>query len=85
MSDKMDKTVVVSVERRTQHRLYRKYMTRSKKYAAHDETNRCKVGDYVEIISSRPFSKSKHWAVTRVLKQTEQTPDVEMPEEEQVQ
>ena len=67
ISDKMDKTVVVTVERRTKHPLYRKHITRRKKYAVHDEKNLCKTGDLVEIITSRPFSKSKQWAITRIL------------------
>ena len=83
-SEKMDKTVVVSVERRTRHRLYRKYMTRRKKYSAHDEQNTCKVGDVVEIIASRPFSKNKTWAVTKILKPMHTTPAARLPEEEQV-
>jgi small subunit ribosomal protein S17 len=65
---KMDKTVVVTVERRVQHPLYKKYIKRSKRYPAHDEQNRCKNGDLVEIVSSRPFSKTKRWTVTKVLK-----------------
>jgi len=67
ISDKMDKSVIVTVERRTRHPLYKKFITRRKRYAAHDETNRCRAGDRVEIISSRPFSKTKRWAVSRIL------------------
>ncbi|MBF0310328.1 MAG: 30S ribosomal protein S17 [Magnetococcales bacterium] len=63
VSDKMDKTVVVLVERRVRHPLYGKIVKRSKKYKAHDESNRCKVGDVVSIEESRPLSKDKTWAV----------------------
>lgn len=63
VSDKADKTVTVLVERRVMHPIYKKYIRTSKKYAAHDETNSCKVGDVVSIIESRPISKSKRWMV----------------------
>ncbi len=67
-STAMDKTVIVTVQRRVKHPLYKKYINRRKRYAAHDEQNRCRLGDLVEIISSRPFSKTKRWAVTKILK-----------------
>jgi small subunit ribosomal protein S17 len=63
VSDKSDKTVIVRVERRFMHPLYKKYITRSKKYAAHDEANRFKVGDQVRIRECRPISKRKSWEV----------------------
>ena len=63
VSDKMDKTVVVNVERRTQHPLYKKFIRRSKKYVAHDEGNTCKDGDVVQIQECRPISKRKTWEV----------------------
>ena len=63
VSDKSDKTVIVLVERRFMHPLYKKYITRSNKYAAHDEDNRCKVGDQVRIRECRPISKRKCWEV----------------------
>jgi small subunit ribosomal protein S17 len=63
ISAAMDKTVVVRVDRRFQHPVYKKYITRSKKFAAHDEANACKVGDAVRIRECRPKSKSKHWEV----------------------
>lgn len=63
VSDKMDKTVVVRVERQIKHPVYGKFITRSKKYAAHDETNRCKEGDVVKIRECRPISKRKTWEV----------------------
>ena len=63
VSDKADKTVTVKVERRVMHPMYKKTILRSKKYAAHDETNACKVGDVVRIEECRPMSKSKRWKV----------------------
>lgn len=63
VSDKNEKTVVVRVERRVQHPIYKKTIRRSKKYAAHDEKNQFKTGDSVQIIESRPYSKSKCWEV----------------------
>ena len=63
VSDKMDKSVVVRVERRVMHPVYKKYIKRSAKYTAHDEHNACKVGDIVQIMESRPLSKTKSWVV----------------------
>jgi small subunit ribosomal protein S17 len=63
VSDKQDKTIVVSVERRVMHPVYKKFITRSKKYAAHDEANHFKVGDTVRIEECRPISKLKRWVV----------------------
>ena len=63
VSDKMDKSVVVKVERRVMHPVYKKYIKRSAKYTAHDENNLCKIGDVVQIIESRPLSKTKTWVV----------------------
>ena len=63
MSDKGEKTVVVLVERRVMHPIYKKFIKRSKKYAAHDETNALKTGDSVRIRECRPISKRKHWEV----------------------
>src|ERR1019366_2199967 len=62
-SDKMDKTVTVLVDRRVMHPLYKKFIRRSKNYAAHDEANQCKVGDVVRIEECRPISKRKTWLV----------------------
>ena len=67
VSDKMDKTVTVLVERRVKHPLYGKYIVQNKKYHAHDESNTCGIGDKVEIAESRPISKTKSWKVTRVI------------------
>jgi small subunit ribosomal protein S17 len=63
VSDKGDKTVVVRVERKFMHPLYKKYISRSKRYAAHDQDNRHKVGDQVQIRECRPISKRKCWEV----------------------
>ena len=63
VSNKMDKSIVVNVERRTQHPLYKKFIRRSKKYVAHDEKNTCKEGDVVQIQECRPISKRKSWEV----------------------
>ena len=63
VSDKMDKTIVVKVERRVQHPIYKKFIRRSKNYAAHDEANVCKEGDVVRIVECPPISKRKAWTV----------------------
>lgn len=67
VSDKMEKTVTVLVERKVKHPMYGKVMVRSKKYHAHNEGNAAKAGDLVEIVETRPVSKTKSWAVTSVL------------------
>ena len=67
VSDKMDKTVTVLVERKVKHPMYGKVMVRSKKYHAHNEGNTAKAGDLVEIVETRPVSRTKTWAVTSVL------------------
>ena len=64
VSDKMDKTVTVLVERRVMHPLYKKFIRRSKKYAAHDEANLCQIGDMVRIEECPPISQRKAWLVT---------------------
>ena len=66
-SDKMDKTVVVEVERLKRHRLYGKVLKRTKKHMAHDEGNACRIGDLVRIIESRPLSRRKHWVVEEIM------------------
>lgn len=63
VSDKMDKTVIVEVERLVMHSLYKKFIRRSKKYSAHDENNACEVGDVVSIRECKPISKNKRWEV----------------------
>ena len=67
VSDKMDKTVTVLIERKVKHPMYGKVMVRSKKYHAHNEGNSAKAGDLVEIVETRPVSRTKTWAVTTVL------------------
>lgn len=67
VSDKMDKSVVVSVEHRKRHRLYHKVMTLSKKFMAHDEMNECTLGDVVRLEEFRPLSKRKRWRVIEIL------------------
>ena len=67
VSNKMDKTVTVLIERRVKHPLYGKFMVRSKKYHAHDETNQYNEGDMVEIAETRPISRTKAWRVTRLV------------------
>jgi len=67
VGDKMDKTVIVLVERLVKHRLYKKYIRRRSKFAAHDENNSSKVGDKVLIIQSRPLSKTKRWRVSKIV------------------
>ncbi len=66
-SDKMDKTVVVTVERRYRHPLYKKVVRSTKKYMAHDEENACRMGDRVRIVESRPYSRRKRWVVEAIL------------------
>jgi small subunit ribosomal protein S17 len=69
VSDKMDKTIVVSVDSVRRHPLYHKRITRSKKFVAHDETNACKTGDLVRIEETRPMSKRKRWIVREIVEQ----------------
>ena len=67
INDRMDKTVVVAVERLTQHPLYRKTIKKVSKFKAHDEENKCKVGDKVSIIESRPLSRDKRWRIVKII------------------
>ena len=67
VSNKMNKTVTVLVERKVQHPLYGKFLVRSKKYHAHDETNQYNEGDMVEIAETRPISKTKAWTVVKLV------------------
>ncbi|HKA29978.1 MAG TPA: 30S ribosomal protein S17 [Candidatus Binatia bacterium] len=71
VSDRMDKTVVVAVERLVRHQRYQKYRRRRARYKAHDETNRCRIGDRVRIIETRPLSAQKRWAVLAVIGRNE--------------
>ena len=67
VSDKMDKTVVVAIERRVPHPIYGKMITRTKRLKAHDEENSAKVGDTVRIVETRPLSKDKRWRVVEIV------------------
>ncbi|MGE5396461.1 MAG: 30S ribosomal protein S17 [Chitinophagales bacterium] len=67
VSDKMEKTITVSIETTVQHGLYKKTVKRSKKYKAHDENNECRTGDLVRIAETRPLSKDKRWRVVEIL------------------
>ena len=70
-SDKMDKTVVVSVETSIRHKTYRKTMKRTYKLKAHDEKNECHIGDKVKVMETRPLSKQKRWRVVEILEKAE--------------
>ena len=67
MSNKMDKSIVVKVERQVQHPLYKKYYKRAKKFMAHDQNNECNIGDTVRIRESRPMSKRKRWELIEII------------------
>jgi len=67
VSDKMDKTIVVLVVEKKPHPLYKKTVTRSKKFKAHDENNEAKIGDIVEIVETRPLSKDKYFRLSRII------------------
>lgn len=71
VSDKMDKTVVVAVATLKRHPLYKKTFKKVVKYKAHDENNRCKTGDKVKIIETRPLSRQKHWRVAEIITRKE--------------
>jgi small subunit ribosomal protein S17 len=74
VSDKMQKTVVVAVENRSAHSKYGKIVVQTKRYQAHDEENKCKVGDRVRIQETRPLSRVKRWIVTDILSNPSQSP-----------
>ena len=67
VSDKMDKTIVVAVETKVRHPLYGKTMNRTTKFKAHDEENKCEIGDKVKVMETRPLSKDKRWRVVEVV------------------
>ncbi len=69
VSDKMDKTITILLERKLPHPIYKKYIRRSTKLHAHDEKNECKIGDLVSIVQCRPLSKSKSWRLNEIVKQ----------------
>jgi small subunit ribosomal protein S17 len=70
VSDRMDKSIVVAVERRVQHRLYKKYYRRTRKFLVHDEEGRAKVGDWVKIMECRPLSRHKNWRLVDVVRES---------------
>lgn len=72
LSNKMDKTVVVSVDRRIKHPLYGRYIKRSTKFMAHDGDNTCQTGDLVRVVETRPLSKQKRWRVVEVVERAVQ-------------
>lgn len=76
ISDKMDKTVVVQVERLSRHPRYGKVLRVRKKYKAHDERNDCHIGDLVRIVESRPLSREKRWRVEEIVKHVEAMPEI---------
>ncbi len=67
VSDKMDKTIVVAVEQKVKHPLYKKYIMRTKKLKAHDELNECGIGDKVMVMETRPLSKDKNWRLVNII------------------
>jgi small subunit ribosomal protein S17 len=69
----MDKTIVVEVDRRLKHPVYKKYISKKRRYMAHDAENNCHIGDVVEIQEHRPLSKNKRWIVSRVVERAELT------------
>jgi small subunit ribosomal protein S17 len=66
-SNKMDKSIVVSIERKIKHPLYGKFLKKTKKYVAHDENNECSEGDVVQLMETRPLSKSKRWRLVKIV------------------
>jgi small subunit ribosomal protein S17 len=72
VSDKMQKTIVVKVDRRVRHALYKKYVTKSRRFKAHDEKNEAKVGDLVSLVESRPLSREKRWALQSIIRRSGQ-------------
>ncbi|MGM0501329.1 MAG: 30S ribosomal protein S17 [Bacillota bacterium] len=68
VSDKMDKTAVVAVERKVQHDLYKRVINRTSRFMAHDEENECKVGDKVTIVETKPISKNKTWKLKEIVR-----------------
>ena len=71
VSDKMDKTIVVRVDRTIRHRVYQKVLRRSKNYKAHDENGTAHMGDLVKIVESRPLSATKRWALEQIVRKVE--------------
>jgi small subunit ribosomal protein S17 len=78
VSDKMAKTIVVKVDRSVRHGLYGKYVTRSRRFKAHDEKNDAKVGDLVRLVESKPLSRDKRWALQVVVRRGGQAPEAQV-------
>jgi len=76
VSDKMEKTIVVRVERQVRHHLYKKYLSRLRRFKAHDEQGTAKVGDLVRIVESRPLSRDKRWALKEIVRRAAQTIEI---------
>jgi small subunit ribosomal protein S17 len=76
VSDKMQKTIVVMIDRRVRHSLYKKYVKKSRRFKAHDETNDAKIGDLVSLLESRPLSREKRWVLKKVLRRAGQVVEV---------
>jgi len=81
VKDKMDKTVVVEVEKKYKHRMYHKYLGTKRTCKAHDEQNAAKVGDQVLIVEARPLSKDKRWVVKQILRKEAAVPAIEVTEQ----
>jgi len=71
ISNKMDKSVTVAIERLVQHRRYKKFIRKTKKLVAHDKDNACKIGDMIRVVETRPLSKTKRWRVAEILRRAE--------------
>jgi small subunit ribosomal protein S17 len=76
VSNKMQKTIVVKVDRRVRHAEYKKYVVRSRRFKAHDEKNDAKIGDRVQLVESRPLSRDKRWVLQSIIRRAGQTQDV---------
>jgi len=76
VSDKMQKTIVVKVDRRVRDTMYKKYVVRSRRFKAHDEKNEAKIGDLVTIVESRPLSKEKRWVLNSILRRAGQVAEI---------
>lgn len=76
VSDKMQKTIVVKVDRQVRHGLYHKYIEKTRRYKAHDEKNEAKVGDRVSLVESRPLSREKRWVLQTIIRRSGQAPEV---------
>jgi small subunit ribosomal protein S17 len=78
VSDKMQKTIVVKIDRRVRHGLYAKYVTHSRRFKAHDETNQARVGDLVVVVESRPMSREKRWALQKIVRRAAQVGELKI-------